>query len=490
MSYNEVPVWPGWQTRRVIGRGSFGTVYEIYRNLFGQEEVAAVKHLSIPETDSEVEELENEGYDAASISTHYKRYLEEIVREYSLMMDLKGCGNIVYCDDLRYEPHADGIGWDIFIKMEMLTPLKKAVSSGFDEAQVRKLGQDICCALKLCEDRSIIHRDIKPENIFVSKAGEYKLGDFGVAKISERSATGTKIGTFDYMAPEVYLSKPYGAKADQYSLGLVLYWLMNDRKLPYLSGDGIPSAPEREEARARRFSGEALPRPIHGSEALWQVVQKACSFAPEQRYASPGAMMEALAEKKEASRPKPEPEPQPEPKMDSVPVSGTVGNPVRSIYLTPEQAKIGATVSIPSANGEMLIVAIPAGVQEGQVRRFRGRTRNHGDIRDLDPKVRVRDLYLRIQIRDVPRNGNPRCPWDEVPDEILNHYVNTKCGLGIGIGWFAGLFVAGTFIGAAVPVLGFILWGLGILIFIGNQSQRKRRKRAQKEIDRRRAAKI
>lgn len=485
MAFNETqsPVlWPEWQTRRVIGRGSFGTVYEIYRNLFGQEETAAVKHLSIPETESELEELENEGYDAASISTHYKHYLEEIVREYSLMMELKGCGNIVYCDDLRYEPHADGIGWDIFIKMELLTPLKKA-ATGYNEAQVRKLGQDLCRALMLCESRKIIHRDIKPENIFVSKAGEYKLGDFGVAKISERSATGTKIGTFDYMAPEVYLSKPYGAQADQYSLGLVLYWLMNDRKLPFLSGDGIPSAPEKEEARARRFAGEELPRPIHGSQELWQVVKKACSFVPEQRYATPGALLDALTGKKEEPKPEPKPAPKPEPKpAPSPPPLGSREQPACTVYITPEQAKKGASVVVTRAVGNVRqTLPIPAGVKDGQIV-----LHQPNEVMGM----MTQPIYFKVCIRDVPINAKPKCPWEEVPDVCLKGYVDTKCGWGGAILWFVILFVVGTFAGMAFAPLGFILWGLGILILTGNGNQRKNKKRAQQEIDRRRNIKI
>ena len=72
--------WPGWETVRVIGRGSFGTVYEIKRDVFGKTEYAALKVISIPETEEELEELYNEGYDEVSVSTHYKGYLEEIVR--------------------------------------------------------------------------------------------------------------------------------------------------------------------------------------------------------------------------------------------------------------------------------------------------------------------------------------------------------------------------------------------------------------------------
>jgi len=291
----EMILWPGWETVRIIGRGSFGTVYEIRREVFGHTETAALKVISIPESAEELEELRNEGYDAASISSHYKGYLEEIVREYSLMLDLKGNSNVVYCDDLQYMQHSDGIGWDICIKMELLAPLKKALGQTYSEEQVVRLGTDMCRALVLCHKENIVHRDIKPDNVFVSKNGDYKLGDFGVAKVTDKTATGTKIGTYEYMSPEVYHGQHYGHGADLYSLGLVLYWMMNDRRTPFLpAAPRIPSASEKEAARICRFSGAAIPPPVNGSEALKQVVLKACAYDPQDRYRSAQEMMDAL----------------------------------------------------------------------------------------------------------------------------------------------------------------------------------------------------
>ena len=122
MEENKV-IWPGWEVVRKIGSGSFGSVYEIRRDVFGREERAALKVLSIPENREEIDELYSDGYDEESITTHYKEYLADIVREYSLMLEMKGHTNVVYCDDVKYVQHEDGIGWDVFIKMELLTPL-------------------------------------------------------------------------------------------------------------------------------------------------------------------------------------------------------------------------------------------------------------------------------------------------------------------------------------------------------------------------------
>ena len=288
-------LYPGWKTVQKLGSGSFGTVYEIERELFGRVEKSALKHITIPQNDGEVEELYSNGYDDATITKHFETHLAKIVQEYSLMAEMKGYTNVVYCDDIRYTPREEGIGWEILIKMELLTPLLKTLDGEFSEAQVIRLGKDLCRALILCQDRNIVHRDIKPQNIFVSKTGDYKLGDFGIAKTVEQTTGGTKIGTYSYMAPEVFHNKPYGAAADLYSLGLVMYWLMNGRRLPFLPlPPQVPTYEENENARNRRFMGESLPAPRNGSEELQWIVLKACAFDPNARFAGAGEMLEAL----------------------------------------------------------------------------------------------------------------------------------------------------------------------------------------------------
>ncbi|MBR3179241.1 MAG: protein kinase, partial [Clostridia bacterium] len=160
-------VWPGWKTIGMIGRGGFGEVYEVERDVAGLEK-AAVKRISIPQDSGEIEELYASGCDDVSLQKHFNDYLQEFLKEYRLMADLKGNTNIVSCDDVRYEQHDDGIGWDIYIRMELLIPLMKVLDHIDTEEQVIKVGRDICNALVLCRSRNIVHRDIKPQNIFVS----------------------------------------------------------------------------------------------------------------------------------------------------------------------------------------------------------------------------------------------------------------------------------------------------------------------------------
>ena len=79
-----IPTWPGWETVRELGRGSFGSVYEIRKQIFDYADRAALKVISLPQSSSEINELYNDGYDAKSISERFQSYLEEIVRAAAL----------------------------------------------------------------------------------------------------------------------------------------------------------------------------------------------------------------------------------------------------------------------------------------------------------------------------------------------------------------------------------------------------------------------
>ena len=289
--------WPGWTVVKYLGEGGYGRVYEIERELSGIKEQAALKVVSRPVDDAEIEACYENGYDQASMKASYQEELQRYVKEYQLMKELQGQTNIVSCDDFAVVPRKDGIGGQIFIRMELLTPLKKAtMQSMLSESEVIRLGKDICKALMLCEARHIIHRDIKPENILVSKFGDYKLGDFGVARVQDHTTNATKMGTHGYAAPEVEHGHKYGKEADIYSLGITLYWLLNNRRMPFLNADEAVTAMKNQEALRRRYEGEKLPAPKNGSAKLKQIVLKACAYRPVDRYRSAQELYDALAE--------------------------------------------------------------------------------------------------------------------------------------------------------------------------------------------------
>ena len=298
MEYSvDAAVLDGWNITRLLGEGSYGKVFEIERSEFGQTYRAALKVITVPQSSAEVRSVISEGMSVSQAEAYFHGIVEELMHEFSIMFKLKGTANIVSCEDLRVLEHPDGIGWDILIRMELLHPLLPYVyEHPMARRDIIRLGIDICKALELCQRYNIIHRDIKPENIFISDNGDYKLGDFGIARTIERTTSGlSKKGTYSYMAPEVYIGKKYGFSVDTYSLGLVLYRMLNKNRGPFL-----PQPPEaitydnREQALARRMSGEALPRPFYGEGRLGEIVLKACAFDPKDRYSSPQQLRQEL----------------------------------------------------------------------------------------------------------------------------------------------------------------------------------------------------
>ena len=290
-------VFGSWVIHRKLGEGSFGQVFEIRREDFGEVYKAALKIITVPSSPAEVESAMAEGMSGPQAEQYFYGVVEDIVREFAIMAKLKGTANVVGYEDHAVVRHKQGIGWDIFIRMELLNPLLPyAYAHPFARRDIIRLGIDLCRALELCQKYNIIHRDIKPENIFVSDNGDFKLGDFGIARTIDRTMSGlSKKGTYNYMAPEVYRGGDYGFSVDIYSLGVVLYRLLNRNRVPFLPAPPAPiTFQSREQALAKRMGGEPLPPPVHGEGRLGEIVLKACSFDPKDRYSSPARMRQEL----------------------------------------------------------------------------------------------------------------------------------------------------------------------------------------------------
>ena len=294
------PVFGVWNIRRLIGTGSYGKVFEIQRtdSLDGSVYTGALKIISIPGSDEQAADTLNSGMDAASASAYYLSCVKNLSNEIRMMAALKGHTNIVSYEDHQIYRQPNNIGWDILIRMELLTPISQYFSQihTVPRQETIQLGIDICRALELCAKYNIIHRDIKPASIFLSAAGDYKLGDFGVARVADTaSGASTRIGTVNYMAPEVFHGRNYTRSVDIYSLGLVLYQLLNNNRLPLLPPMPQPITPAaREQAQVQRLNGAVLPPPAYADPELARIILKACAPNPADRYADPAQMRREL----------------------------------------------------------------------------------------------------------------------------------------------------------------------------------------------------
>ncbi|CAN5920228.1 hypothetical protein BH23ACT10_BH23ACT10_05280 [soil metagenome] len=155
------------------------------------------------------------------------------------------------------------------------------------------IGMRVAFALDFAHERSLVHRDVKPANILLGQEGAVKLGDFGIVKVehtrSELTKTGMVLGTAAYVAPEQVVDSTVDGRADQYSLGCVLY--------EALSGQQPFSASSTVAIAAQRLDHEPLPlRSLRADvpRELDDVVMHALARDPEARHPNCRAFAEAL----------------------------------------------------------------------------------------------------------------------------------------------------------------------------------------------------
>ena len=314
--------WPDWKLASRLGKGSYGSVYEIYRDDLGTRYTGALKVLYMESGNPENSTIPDasfpffpdltgsgdssgSGSSSASPLLQYasdsmvEDFIVSVSAEIKTMIDLKGHPHIVSIEDYAVR---QGKGFcAILIRMEKLEALNAYIkrTGSISRSEVIRLGSEICDALSLCEKKNIIHRDIKLGNLFFSEKTGYKLGDFGIsrtmASIYEKASMSGS-GTPQYMAPEVYRGEKYNNTADLYSLGMVLYILMNDF-VPPLCREYSGSADRMaiiHQANMRRMQGEPLPKPSLADDRLAAVILRACSPDPEQRFPTADAFKKAL----------------------------------------------------------------------------------------------------------------------------------------------------------------------------------------------------
>jgi len=172
-----------------------------------------------------------------------------------------------------------------------------AAKGRLDVGQAVRVAIDVADTLVHCHSRGVIHRDVKPANVFVVTNETTRLLDFGIAKLTGDEGSREKItqentlvGTPEYMAPEALLMSPdTDARVDQYALAVMLYESLTG-VVPFEGSYGEV---------LKKVS--TMPfKPLHSLRndlpiALDQVVKRALSRDPGERYASMAEMREALA---------------------------------------------------------------------------------------------------------------------------------------------------------------------------------------------------
>lgn len=292
------PLWECWYLadNKMLGMGSSGQVYLIKDEIIKDNiKYAVVKVISQelgPEWKNRTQEERKNALDLRK-----NRLFEEIRH----MRKLEKRPYLVHCLDYAAKYYYDNegmpVGFDVLIRMERYTCLSEVMWEDVMRTdEIEKLARQIGTALYYMHEIRMLHRDIKPGNIYIDEdTGDFLLGDFGISKQAAPNNYMTYAGTREYMAPEVFRSESsidsYTFTADIYSYGLVLYYLLNEYKLPFMETRNLNND---DEAQQLRLNGAKFPEPKNGSAVLKSVVMKCCEFKPEDRYQSISEVLEDL----------------------------------------------------------------------------------------------------------------------------------------------------------------------------------------------------
>ena len=120
---------------------------------FGTTYRAALKAITVPASEAELRDVMADGMDEEGVRAYFHTFVQDLVKEFALMSRLKGNSNIVSYENHQVIEHKDGIGWDILIQMELLTPLNEYTRTHTVTRQdIIRLGIDMCRALELCQN--------------------------------------------------------------------------------------------------------------------------------------------------------------------------------------------------------------------------------------------------------------------------------------------------------------------------------------------------
>ncbi len=263
-----------------LGSGSLSTVYRAVQEPLGR--VVAIKALksTIAPTSPFAAQLEREARVLASL----------------------GHPNIVMLHDFVKTQSQMWLVLELIDGFSLATVLGKRARFAPDFAAT--IGLEVARALAHAHERGVVHRDVKPGNVLVSKRGEVKLVDFGIAQRERlpsadeplarapRTETDAAFGTPAYMSPEQILGERVDARSDVFSLGVVLYQLLAGSRPFDREGDSDRRAAaqriRRDPAPPLRDRAPEVPRPLE------RIVMRCLEKLPADRFPSADEVVERL----------------------------------------------------------------------------------------------------------------------------------------------------------------------------------------------------
>ena len=230
----------------------------------------------------------------ALVSDTDQEDIDFIKDEAGFVNTVRALGDITNYVDVCVEDNPDKKQLKLYIVTDGSIPLSdKLNNKEFSENEVVDFGIQMSEILEKLEANNIYHGDIKPSNIYVTADGKYKLGGFMDAESLDDNA--------GYLAPEIKNGGQADFTTDIYSLGLLMYGMCNNGKLPF-ENEGL--SPEK--AAEKRLNGENVPPTANGSQKLKSVIHIACQPENKNRWKNAGNIKNALLSIKNESENQPE----------------------------------------------------------------------------------------------------------------------------------------------------------------------------------------
>ena len=301
-----------------------------------------VKRISLPASQVQVDALLLTGVykDADAVCAYYEELAQGIAREVQTLDTLAGQRGFVPYKDHQIVPMEAGVGYEVHLISRYRMTLERYLRRNrMTHLSAVNLGIDMCAALAVCREAGWLYVDLKPENIYLFNDQEYRIGDLGFQAIDmlAYSSLPERYRSI-YTAPEVpdaYSS--LNATMDTYALGLVLYQVYNDGKLPYTTAE------EQAAWLERAASGEPMPAPVCADADMAAIITKAIAADPADRWQTPAEMGHALISymQRNGADDIPLVPPAPEPEIEETPVEEAPAEETAVEELPVEETTVG-----------------------------------------------------------------------------------------------------------------------------------------------------
>lgn len=287
--YSYSPLWGSWIVGEAIRLNRFSKTHIARAMVDGQTVYSHIKHIVIP--------LDNKNDISVEGITTRKVMLDTLLEDVKISDLLCDFPNIHTYDAVKVVHNSNNAIYDIFLRLPPLKDLTEILCErSLTEIDVIKMAINICSALEIAEGKGIIHRHLSPDAIFINENDEFIVGDFCCG---ERLATfydnSVKLKAMEYASPEEYQSGIITNSSNLYSLGMILYYLFNNCKLPFMP-DNCEELKAREYNKFvyKRIFSDTLPKPENANDKITKIIFKCCEINPNDRWLCASDLKNAL----------------------------------------------------------------------------------------------------------------------------------------------------------------------------------------------------